>query len=821
MEQARELVVPGAGHGGVTHARRRLPLPWVTGARHSRIVDTRTGAIRGIILELNSRHLEPVEVFRGVPYAAPPVGPLRYRPPQPPLRWPGTRLAESFGPVCPQRYPDVSNRTAALQFMPKGRYNYLKKFVPLLVNQSEDCLFLNIYIPGSGNRGLEAPYAVMFFVHGESFEWGSGNPYDGSVLSSYGHVIVITVNYRLGILGFLRTRPGSDKVNESGGNLALRDLVAALRWIQENIAAFGGDPSRVTLMGHDTGAVLANLLLISPVAKGLFHRIILLSGTSLSPWATISNPNNLRKTIGQQMGCLPLDAASRLNDEDIAPCLRSRPLEALLDVQLETPRFMPRFAPSLPVDEMTPDPAHAMEHASDTFITCELMLGASTTESYNDFTASDIQYGFEEDQRNRVLRTYIRNAYVYHLNEIFSAVRNEYTDWDKPIQHPINIRDSTMEALSDGHTVSPLVRVGYLHARRGAKTYFFHFGYQTKESDYPQRLGSVRGEDLTYITGMPLVGGMPYFAHNFTRQDVGVAETVLNFFTNFAKSGDPNEPRPQSKQEYGTAVKEKPKYRGITWDTYEIGTQLYLSITSKPKMRSHYRGHKIALWLNLIPQLHQPGDEDVSMRHHHFHEREPHFYAGAIRPESFTRIPPPLHPASMTDNHMTSSSDGSTECLTDPTTEEGLQEVPIIASANEEDEMLQQLTTRHYYSYTAALGVTVGVGCLLLVLNMLIFAGIYYQRERDRKRQQGATGANNSSSSTENIPMTTRPQTNGGDYLTLAKSVSIHDTLDSTGKHNSKDKNFKPPPPKPPVRTSSNPSSSNVKKRVQIQEISL
>lgn len=163
-----------------------------------------------------------------------------------------------------------------------------------------------------------------------------------------------------------------------------------------------------------------------------------------------------------------------------------RPLQALMDVDLETVRFMPRIAPSLPLNSETPDPAYAMEHASENFITSELMLGVTTTESYTDFNANDIQYGFEEDQRNRVLRTYIRNAYLYHLNEIFSAVRNEYTDWDKPIQHPINIRDSTMEALSDGHTVSPLIRVAYLHARRGAKTYLFHFGYQTKESDYPQ-----------------------------------------------------------------------------------------------------------------------------------------------------------------------------------------------------------------------------------------------------------------------------------------------------------------------------------------------
>lgn len=89
-------------------------------------------------------------MFRGVPYAAPPVGPLRFRPPQIPLSWPGTRLADTFGSVCPQKYPDIENITAALQIMPKGRYLYLKKLIPLLANQSEDCLFMNIYVPGSG-----------------------------------------------------------------------------------------------------------------------------------------------------------------------------------------------------------------------------------------------------------------------------------------------------------------------------------------------------------------------------------------------------------------------------------------------------------------------------------------------------------------------------------------------------------------------------------------------------------------------------------------------------------------------------------------------
>ncbi|XP_011498903.1 PREDICTED: neuroligin-1-like [Ceratosolen solmsi marchali] len=154
-----------------------------------------------MLQDLNSQHLDPVEVFRGIPYAAPPIGDLRFRVPEPPLAWKGMKRADTFGHVCPQKLPDIRNQTVALQDMPQGRYNQLTRLVKFLGNQSEDCLFLNLYIPGSGARGLEAPYAVIVYIHGESFQWGSGNIYDGSVLASAGHVIVITLNYRLGILG--------------------------------------------------------------------------------------------------------------------------------------------------------------------------------------------------------------------------------------------------------------------------------------------------------------------------------------------------------------------------------------------------------------------------------------------------------------------------------------------------------------------------------------------------------------------------------------------------------------------------------------------
>ncbi|KMQ97583.1 ubiquitin-protein ligase e3c-like protein [Lasius niger] len=118
----------------------------------SRIVETKSGQIRGILQELNSRHLDPVEVFRGIPYAAPPIGELRFRPPISPIPWNGVKLADTFGAVCPQNYPDLANDTAALLQMPQGRYQQIKKMIVFLANQNEDCLFLNLYIPGSGKR---------------------------------------------------------------------------------------------------------------------------------------------------------------------------------------------------------------------------------------------------------------------------------------------------------------------------------------------------------------------------------------------------------------------------------------------------------------------------------------------------------------------------------------------------------------------------------------------------------------------------------------------------------------------------------------------
>ncbi|CAH1408411.1 unnamed protein product [Nezara viridula] len=190
----------------------------------------------------------------------------------------------------------------------------------------------------------------------------------------------------------------------------------------------------------------------------LRSRAILISGSLLSPWGTGQDPGGLRARLAAAAGC---------RTEPLA-CLKALPPLALTSLTVQAPRFLTAVGPWV-----HGEPASAVEVAGDPFLSSRLMIGTTTTESFLDFNSHEIQ-------------TYVRNAYDYHLNEIFSTVRNEYTDWEKPIQHPINIRDSTLEALSDGHTVAPLLRLGYLHARRGSPTYFYHFSHHSKESSYPE-----------------------------------------------------------------------------------------------------------------------------------------------------------------------------------------------------------------------------------------------------------------------------------------------------------------------------------------------
>jgi para-nitrobenzyl esterase len=207
-------------------------------------------------------------VWRGLPYAKPPVGERRWRPPEPPEPWSGEREALGPGAHCPQ-YPSPFGGIEG----PDDE-----------VSGSEDCLFLDVYAPrfepGAVPRGAERR-PVMVWIHGGGNVVGAGHRYDGGHLAAREDVVVVTVNYRLGPLGWFRhaaLRGADASPAERSGNFATLDLVRALEWVRDHIAAFGGDPERVTIFGESAGATNVVTLLLSPLAKGLFHRAIVQSG---------------------------------------------------------------------------------------------------------------------------------------------------------------------------------------------------------------------------------------------------------------------------------------------------------------------------------------------------------------------------------------------------------------------------------------------------------------------------------------------------------------------------------------------------------------
>ncbi len=207
-----------------------------------------------------------VAVFKGIPYASPPVGDRRWRAPEPVLPWKGERACDAFGKSCPQWIPPVGSFYQKEFQYPADRSGL-----------SEDCLYLNVWSPAASDADR---LPVLVWIHGGGFLGGNGGEieFDGEAMGRRGSVVV-TINYRVNILGFL-AHPDLSAETDRGtsGNYGLLDQIAALRWVRDNIAAFGGDPSCVTIAGQSAGAMSVQCLLASPLAKGLFHRAILQSG---------------------------------------------------------------------------------------------------------------------------------------------------------------------------------------------------------------------------------------------------------------------------------------------------------------------------------------------------------------------------------------------------------------------------------------------------------------------------------------------------------------------------------------------------------------
>lgn len=234
--------------------------------------------------------------FRGIPYAESPVGELRFAPPKPyGGKWDDVRNFTSFGNLCAQ-YDHLE-------------YAYL--------GSEEDCLVLNVYVPTKVWRESEA-VPVIFYIHGGAFMFGGGNDYGPDNLMKSQNMILVTINYRLGVLGFLSTED-----NVLPGNFGLKDQVEALKWVQRNIKSFNGDPKQVTIVGFSAGGASVQLHYMSPLAKGLFKNGISHSGNALDPWVMMENAKQKAHQVAQFVNC-PADHKQMLK------CLRNKPAQELV-----------------------------------------------------------------------------------------------------------------------------------------------------------------------------------------------------------------------------------------------------------------------------------------------------------------------------------------------------------------------------------------------------------------------------------------------------------------------------------------------------------
>ncbi len=279
------------------------------------VVSTHSGAVRGVVHGA-------YRVFEGIPYAAPPVGRLRWRAPEPAAHWKGVRDATRPGSPCAQR---------PLTLLPGGK-SLLPGASNLTGSTSENCLYLNVWTPAH----LKHPLPVFVWFHGGDNTYGAGSDYDGSKLAVEGGVVVVTVNYRLGPLGYLALPSlSAQSPDHASGDYGLMDQVAALRWVRANIAAFGGNPNQVTAGGQSAGAWATCDLIASPAGRGLFERAILESGTcaaggsgsnATSPILTLGAAEAAGQTFAASVGCS--DPATQLS------CLRALPASKLISGEL-------------------------------------------------------------------------------------------------------------------------------------------------------------------------------------------------------------------------------------------------------------------------------------------------------------------------------------------------------------------------------------------------------------------------------------------------------------------------------------------------------
>jgi para-nitrobenzyl esterase len=434
-----------------------------------------------------------LSIYRGIPFAAPPVGKLRWRPPEPAPKWSGVRAADHFAASCMQQ-PPAELREAGAQAL------------------SEDCLYLNVWTPArSGHDSLP----VMVWIYGGGFNQGStAIPlYSGEQLARHG-VVVVSMAYRVGPFGFLaHPALSADSPHHVSGNFGLLDQIAGLRWVRRNIAAFGGDPHRVTIFGESAGGISVSILAASPLAKGLFDGAISESGGSFGPTRTPPEPGENLQTLAdaERDGAA---FAAKLG-AGTASDLRQLPAQAVQSAAAGHGLFWPTLDGwVIPGDQYE---LYQAGRYNDT----PILIGTNSDEG--------ALFGAPKRREAYVAAVHARyGPFAERLLELYPASK---TGWRQ------SSMDLTRDAAFGWHN--------WVWARLQAMTgtakvflyYFAHIPPRAAQSPWKNATGAVHSEEMVYVFQHLNQRALPW-----TAEDRAMSDAMATYWTNFAKRGDPNGP---------------------------------------------------------------------------------------------------------------------------------------------------------------------------------------------------------------------------------------------------------------------------------------
>jgi para-nitrobenzyl esterase len=423
--------------------------------------------------------------FKGIPFAAPPVGALRWKAPQPLQPWSGVKQADQFGAGCmqaPSPYTQVPS-------------------------MSEDCLYLNVWTPA---KAATDRLPVMVWIYGGAFTGGAASmaAYDGTRLAERG-VVIVTINYRLGPFGFLAHPELTKESGKGSGNYGLQDQIAGLRWVKDNIARFGGDTARVTIFGESAGGISVSMLTVSPYAKGLFQRAISESGGNFG----------LPRTANEAGATAPTLRVAEADGQRFLQALGAADMKAARDVPAEkvlatAGTAMVRFWPVFDGDVIPGDQYKLYEATK--FNDTPILVGTNSDEG-NLFVRSSTTTAFE---------TQVRNGYGKAADAVLAA-------------YPHATDDQASRAAKDLFRDSTFAWGTWAWARLQSdkgkgKAYVYYFDHRTPQSPNGANHAAEIGFVFRNLTGGR--AGAP------TQADAALSELMSSYWTNFAKTGDPNGP---------------------------------------------------------------------------------------------------------------------------------------------------------------------------------------------------------------------------------------------------------------------------------------